>query len=155
MLGRQHMFCKDCHKQCYRKNTDSITSMDGRRKEMMCRTKARSSKEEWKWQGGLALFPKLSQDVTKASRGIEGGFTETSRELDVRMQGFGRHIAIGVSLKGVSERDAACAWAVVQPDCDKEEPWYPICGVTLAELEVYRTIKRQELWAFTMVHCRV
>ena len=53
------------------------------------------------------------------------------------MQGFGRHIAIDVSLKRVSARDAACAWAVVQPDYDKkEEPWYPIYGITLAELEV-------------------
>ena len=72
----------------------------------------------------------------KASRGIEGGFSETLRELDGRMQGFGRHIAIDVSLKGVSVRDAACAWAVVQPDYDKEEPWYLVYGITLAELEV-------------------
>ena len=78
-----------------------------------------------------------SAKIEKKNRGIEGGFSETSRELDGRMQGFGRHIAIDVSLKGFSVRDAACAWAVVQPDYDKkEEPWYPIYGITLAELEV-------------------
>ena len=60
-------------------------------------------------------------------------------------------MAIDVSLKGVSGGDAACGWAVVQVDYDKEEePVYAISGTMRAELEVQSTIKRAELWAFTM-----
>ena len=32
----------------------------------------------------------------------------------------------------------------------EEEPWYAIYGTMLASLEVQRTIKRAELWAFNM-----
>ena len=129
--------CKGCHKKSVQKNPDSITALDGRRKEMMCRTKAKSSKEEWKWQGGLTSYPKLSQNGTKSKpwnrRWVFGDVSGIGRK-NARVAG--RHIAIDVSLKGVSVRDAACAWVVVQPDYDKEEPWYLVYGITLAELEV-------------------
>ena len=60
------------------------------------------------------------------------------------------------SFKGVSGKDAACGWAVLQLDNDKEEePWYAIHGTMLAELEVQRTMKRAELCAFTMLPGRV
>ena len=66
------------------------------------------------------------------------------------VQGFRNPIAIDGSLNRVSRRDAACGWAVVQLDHDKEEePWYDMCGTMLDELEVQRTIKRTVLWAFT------
>ena len=62
------------------------------------------------------------------------------------VEGFRNHIAISGSLKGVLGKDAACGWAVVQLDCDKEEePLYASGGTLLAELEVQRTIKRAEL----------
>ena len=32
----------------------------------------------------------------------------------------------------------------------KKKPWYVIDGTMLAEVEVQRTIKRAELWVFTM-----
>ena len=68
-----------------------------------------------------------------------------------RMEGFRSHVAICGSVKGVSGKDAACGWAVVQLDCDtEEEPWLAIYGSILAELEVQRTIKSAEIWAFTM-----
>ena len=59
-------------------------------------------------------------------------------------------MAIDGSWKGVSGKDAACGWAVVRLDYDKEEePWYATSGTMLAELEVQRTIKRAEPRAFT------
>ena len=63
----------------------------------------------------------------------------TSREWDRKIEGFRGHFAVDGSLKGVSGRDAARGWAVVQLDNDKEEPWYTIYGTML---EVQRTIKR-------------
>ena len=67
------------------------------------------------------------------------------------MEGFRNHMAIDGSLKGISVKDVACGWAVVQLDYDKEEEqWYATYGTRLAELYVQRTIKRAQLVAFTM-----
>ena len=33
---------------------------------------------------------------------------------------------------------------------EEKQPWYAICCMMLAELEVQRTVRRAEMWAFTM-----
>ena len=73
-------------------------------------------------------------------------FSDTSRDWDRRVRGFPEHhLAAAGSLKGIlkgiSIRDAARGWAVVQVDHD-EEPLYAICDTLLAESE--------ELMASTM-----
>ena len=61
--------------------------------------------------------------------------SDTSQDWDRRIEGFREHVAIGRSLKGISSTDAACGWAVVQLDYDKEEEtWYAIYGTMLARL---------------------
>ena len=65
-------------------------------------------------------------------------------------------MAIDVSLKGVSGGDAACGWAVVQVDYDKEEePVYAISGTMRAELEVQSTIKRGRAMGFYHDACKL
>ena len=60
---------------------------------------------------------------------------------DRRVEGFWAHLSIDGSLNGVSGRDSACEWAVVQLDYDKEEESRDAtCGTMVAELEMQRTI---------------
>ena len=49
----------------------------------------------------------------------------------------------------MSGTNAAMCWSVVQSDSgEDQEPSYAIDGTTMAEVEVRRTMKRVELWAF-------
>ena len=73
VLGREHM-SQRLSKMRLQKNRDCLIALDRNRKEMICWTEGRSSKEDWKWQGGLTAYPKLSQDGEEASCGIKDGF---------------------------------------------------------------------------------
>ena len=66
----------------------------------------------------LTSYPKWTSSKTWKQKWM----SDTSRDWDKRREGFRKHI------------DAACGWAVVQLDHDKEEePWYAIYGTMLAE----------------------
>ena len=68
-----------------------------------------------------------------------------SREWDRKVEGFREHIGIDSSLKGTSgQRCSFCGQAVVDLDCDTEEE--PCNAGTLKSA---KTIKRDDLWAFT------
>ena len=109
--------------------------------------KARTSEEEWKWQRGRHFTPESQErNGTSGKFRSQRLFSEASVNGTEECVVFRKHIATDVSLKGVTVRDAACGWAVVQPDNDQ----YAVCGTMLAEIEVQRTIKRAELWLFTM-----
>ena len=117
-----------------------------------CETKAKSSKKGWKWHGELVSYPTFGKDWNSSKSWKQKSSSDTSRDRCRRAEGFRKHIAIDDSLEGVSGRDAACGWAVVQLDCGKkEEPRYAIYGTMLAELELQRTINsasRPTVWAF-------
>ena len=94
----------------------------------------------WDWNQGS----RVRWYGTKSSSGrAERTARAVSRDWDRGVEGFRGHIPIDGSLKRVSRRDAACRWAVVQLEYDKEEvPRYAIYGTVLADIEVQRTIKR-------------
>ena len=100
--------------------------------------KARSSQENWKKGDEINVLSKFWEGMK--------WIPVVSRDCDRRVGGFCEHIAIDGSSQGASGRDAACGWAVVQLDNDKEEePWYAIYGTMLQ-----RTIKRTELSELTV-----
>ena len=56
-----------------------------------------------------------------------------------RVEGFRDHTAIDGSLKGLSGRDAACGWAVVQPRRTiARNLWYDVGGVRRTENDEQR-----------------
>ena len=99
----------------------------------------------------LVSYPKLVDIWESSNPWKQKWISDTSPAWDRRMNGFREHIASYGSQKGVSERHVTCGWAVVQLDYDTaEDPWYAISGTVLAKLEGQRTIKKTQLWDFTM-----
>ena len=60
---------------------------------------------------------------TAADHGYRKGSSDTSQDWARKVEGFGEHIAIDGSLKGVSGREPGCGCAV-QLDLNEEEPWH-------------------------------
>ena len=66
------------------------------------------------------------------------------------------HVATECSLLGSAGKWGACGWAAVQLDYDEElGPLHGMYGLTEAELEVQRTIKRVDLTAFPCLRKKV
>ena len=96
--------------------------------------KAKSPTHERKWQRGSRHIPHVAGNGQAVSPENKGGCQTPLRRETEERKGFRAHIAVVGSLKGVSGRDAACGWALVQRDYDqKEEPWYATYGSMLAE----------------------
>ena len=65
------------------------------------------------------------------------------------VEGFKGHVATDGSLPGKTGKWRACGWALVQLDFDEEMgPLYGMYGSMETELEVQRTIEKEELTAF-------
>ena len=82
--------------------------------------KARSSKEDWKWQRGLMSYPQFGEHWSCSEPRKQTWISDTSRSWVRREEGFRNHIASDGSLNQASGRDAACGWA------RKKEPWESI-----------------------------
>ena len=115
----------------------------------MWEQKTRTSKKEWKWQGGIVTHP-LGQSQWKRGRfSIEKWESEKHKNWGMPVEGFKGHVATDGSLLGADGKCGACSWSVVQLDYDEEMgPLQGMYGSMEKEFEVQRTIKRSELTAF-------
>ena len=106
--------------------------------------KARSPKDDWKWRRGRVSYPKCGGNWAGSELWKLLWITEASRSLDRRTEGFRNHLAIDGSLNGVSRKDAARGWAVVQLNYDKkEESWYASYGTMLADCRFWSALLLQ------------
>ena len=109
---------------------------------------AKTSKEDWKWQRALVSYPKIIQKWKCSRPWKQKWIPDTSRDWDRRVEGFREHIAIDGSVTRISRRDAACGWAVVQLEYDKEEePRYAICGTCAGRNRSAKIDQKAEVWA--------
>ena len=101
-----------------------------------CEMKAKSFNEIWIWPRWSVSHPTVGERWVGSQLWWQQWISETSRWWDRRVESFRNHTAIDGSLEGVSGRDAACGWAVVQLDYDKEEePWYATYGAIIGGVE--------------------
>ena len=103
--------------------------------------KARSSKEEWRWQSGIVTHP-LSEGQWNRGR-----FSMTKWESENWGMPAGEgHVATDGALGGTAGKCGACGWSVVQLDSDGElGRIHGMYGSMEAEFEVPRTVKRAQL----------
>ena len=94
-------------------------------------------------RGGVVSQNRVNMGVQQASAAeVDFGDVAVLGQKDRRLS---------QSYYGISGTDAACGWAVVKLNYDKEEePLHTIYGTMLAGLEVQKTITRAEQCAFTM-----
>ena len=156
MIGRTPVNVKPARKRKEHKSTGYTTAQNGTKSngrfQKFFRTleqKARTSKEEWKWQRGIVdhLLSGSQWNGSSQHEKIGVGKAQELGHASRRLQGPG-------SLLENAGKWRASGWAVVQLDYDEEVgPLHGMYGSMEGELEVQRTIKRAELTAF-LCHLR-
>ena len=68
-----------------------------------CDLKAKSSKEDGKWQRRLSSCPKLGKERRSSKYWEQQWHSDTSRDLDGKVDGFREHLAIDGSMKEVQD----------------------------------------------------
>ena len=111
--------------------------------------KARTSKEEWKWQRCIVSHPLCDSQWNRGHYSMTKWKSEKHKSWSIPAEGFKGHVATDGSLLENAGKWGACGWAVVQLNYDEEVgPLHGMYDSMEAELEVQRTIKRAELTAF-------
>ena len=111
--------------------------------------KARTSKNEWKWQRGIVVHPLSESQWNRSHFSVRKWESEKHKSWSMPAEGFQGYVATDGSLLWNDGKWGACGWAVVQLDYDEEMgPLHGMCGSVGAEVEVQRTIKTAELTAF-------
>ena len=111
--------------------------------------KARTSKNEWKWQRDIVKHPLIESQWNRGHLSMRKWETEKHKSWDMPSEGFKGHVATDGTLLGNAGKWRACGWTVVQLDYDEEMgPLHGMYCLMEGEYEVQRTIKRAELTAF-------
>ena len=90
--------------------------------------RAKTSKEEWKWQRGIVAHPLSESQWNGGNFRMKIWESEKHQSWRMQVEGFRGHVATDGSLRGKGGKCGACGWAVVQMDYD--ERWGPCKGCT-------------------------
>ena len=82
--------------------------------------KARTSKEEWKWQRGIVTRPLSESQWNRGHFSMKKWESEKHRSWRMPAERFKGHVATGGSLLGTAGKWRACGWSMVQLDFDEE-----------------------------------
>ena len=82
--------------------------------------KARTSKKEWKWQGGIVAHPLSESQRNRSHLSMKMLESEKHKSWGMPAEGFKGHVATDGSLLGIAGKWRACGWSVVQMDYDEE-----------------------------------
>ena len=115
----------------------------------------------WQSERGIVSLPmkvKVGRVVIydPSKRGQFDWMSEDSVRFDRNTRSYSGKVAIGMSLREIANRYAACGWAVVNmAPCGEMTLRYGVGGIIVVLLKVQRTTKRAEIWVLYMAVCKL